>query len=202
MNTGKNGMVKFYQSWCGHCKRMKPDWDRLAEETNNVSLIADVDCGAQQDVSCIVRLFCIISLFVILSKYIFLMYRLHYDCNCNVIPPFIQLCDEVGVEGYPTIKYYVDGKEHDYNGGRSFEELSAFVGEKIVPMCTFKNEAKSCSERSLKYIEKWSIKTLDQRKAESKRLENLLFEEMKLDLKQWVRERLGILKTSLDEKEL
>ena len=45
-------------------------------------------------------------------------------------------------------------------------------------------------------------KTLDQRKAETKRLEILLFEEMKLELKQWVRERVGILKSSLDEKEL
>ena len=47
-------MVKFYQSWCGHCKRMKPDWDRLALEHATLDspiLIADVDCGAQEDVS-------------------------------------------------------------------------------------------------------------------------------------------------------
>ena len=50
--TGKHGMVKFYQSWCGHCMRMKPDWDRLAEEENNDSiLIADVNCGDQKEVS-------------------------------------------------------------------------------------------------------------------------------------------------------
>ncbi len=44
-------MVKFFQSWCGHCKRMKPDWDRLADEVNDSVLIADVDCGDQGDVS-------------------------------------------------------------------------------------------------------------------------------------------------------
>lgn len=115
---------------------------------------------------------------------------------------FIQLCDEVGVQGYPTIKYYVDGKENDYNGGRSFDDLSAFVGEKIAPKCTFHNESKSCSERALKYIEKWSSKTLEQRQAETTRLEGLLFEEMKSDLKKWVRERVGILRSSLNEKEL
>ncbi len=43
-------MVKFFQSWCGHCKRMKPDWDRLAEETSDSVLIADVDCGIEQEV--------------------------------------------------------------------------------------------------------------------------------------------------------
>lgn len=44
-------MVKFYQSWCGHCKRMKLDWDRLAGETTDSVLIADVNCGEQNDVS-------------------------------------------------------------------------------------------------------------------------------------------------------
>jgi hypothetical protein len=29
---------------------MKPDWDKLAEESPGV-VIADVDCGAEQDVS-------------------------------------------------------------------------------------------------------------------------------------------------------
>jgi hypothetical protein len=108
----------------------------------------------------------------------------------------------VGVQGYPTIKYYVNGKENDYNGGRSFDDLSAFVEEKIAPQCTFHNESNSCNERALNYIEKWSSKTLKQRQAETKRLEGLLFEEMKPDLKKWVRERIGILKSSLDEKEL
>ena len=90
----------------------------------------------------------------------------------------------------------------DYNGGRSLDDLLQFVADNILPHCTFNNEAKSCSERSLKYIEKWSKKTLAQRKTELDRLENLLFEEMKPQLKTWVRERYGILKSSLDEKEL
>ena len=82
---------------------------------------------------------------------------------------------------------------------RSFEELSAFV-ETISPPCTFNNENKTCSERALKYIKKWSGKSIDERKAETKRLENLLFEEMKAELKKWVRERVGILKSSLKEE--
>jgi len=42
-------MIKFYQSWCGHCIRMKPDWDKLSkEETSNSLFIADVNCGDQE----------------------------------------------------------------------------------------------------------------------------------------------------------
>ena len=41
-------MIKFYQDWCGHCKRMKPDWDALSNEYGD--MIMDVDCGAQQEV--------------------------------------------------------------------------------------------------------------------------------------------------------
>mmetsp|Transcript_23904 Transcript_23904/g.27672 ORF Transcript_23904/g.27672 Transcript_23904/m.27672 type:complete len:195 (-) Transcript_23904:469-1053(-) len=159
MSSGKNGMIKFYQDWCGHCKRMKPDWDRLAkEESNDKVLIADVDCGQQTD-----------------------------------------LCDLTGVQGYPTIKYYVDGKEHDYNHGRSFEDLSEFVKDKLASQCTFANEDNVCSERAVKYINKWSAKSISEREKESKRLEGLLFEEMKTELKVWVRERVIILKSSLTE---
>lgn len=104
--------------------------------------------------------------------------------------------------GYPTIKYYKDGTEHDYNGGRSFEDLSSFVEQNLASPCTFTNESNTCSERALKYIQKWSQKTVEERKTETKRLEGLLFEEMKVDLKKWVRERVGILRSSVDEKEL
>ncbi len=44
-------MVKFYQSWCGHCMRMKPDWDQLADQASESILIADVDCGKEEGVS-------------------------------------------------------------------------------------------------------------------------------------------------------
>lgn len=37
--------VKFYASWCGHCKRMKPDWERLGNAVTQENIvIASVDC--------------------------------------------------------------------------------------------------------------------------------------------------------------
>lgn len=52
---GMNGMVKFYQPWCGHCQAMKPAWDKLFEEVNESVFIADVNCSEEPELCSDVR---------------------------------------------------------------------------------------------------------------------------------------------------
>lgn len=44
--AGKTVFIKFFAPWCGHCKKMKPDWDKLMDEFKGsaTQLVAEVDC--------------------------------------------------------------------------------------------------------------------------------------------------------------
>ena len=43
----KTAFIKFFAPWCGHCKKMKPDWDKLMEKhaDSETVVVADVDCA-------------------------------------------------------------------------------------------------------------------------------------------------------------
>ena len=104
-----------------------------------------------------------------------------------------ELCNDNGVSGYPTIKYFDAEGEHKYSGGRDFDALKKFVEDNLEAACSIENPEEGCSEREQKYITKWSAKK-DQAAAEVKRLEGNMKKKMKSGLKQWMGQRLNILK--------
>jgi len=53
------------------------------------------------------------------------------DCTAAGKP----LCDQVGVKGYPTLKWGSADDLQDYSGGRGFDELKKFADENLKPIC-------------------------------------------------------------------
>jgi|TARA_B110001452_G_C14870259_1_gene304188 protein disulfide-isomerase A6 len=115
------------------------------------------------------------------------------------------LCDEVGVSGYPTIKYFPagecatpkDGK--DYQGGRSLDDLKKFVADNLEVKCDVASP-EGCTEKEVKFIAKMRGKGKDAVVAQAARLGKMKGNSMKKELKQWVLQRHNIV-TQL-EKEL
>jgi len=60
------------------------------------------------------------------------------------------LCEEHGVQGFPTIKYGDPSGLEDYEGGRGFDELSTFAKE-LKPLCSPSN-MDLCDEEQKKTI--------------------------------------------------
>merc|ERR1719174_1032589 len=57
------------------------------------------------------------------------------DCTAGGKP----LCDQVGVQGFPTLKWGDASALEDYDGARSEEALTAFAEENMKPLCNPQN---------------------------------------------------------------
>ncbi|KAG7368156.1 thioredoxin [Nitzschia inconspicua] len=50
-----------------------------------------------------------------------------------------KLCDHLGIESFPTLKYGDPSNLWEYNGGRSFEEMNDFAKKNLIPLCSIEN---------------------------------------------------------------
>eukprot|EP00980_Cylindrotheca_fusiformis_P006457 scaffold1377_cov126-Cylindrotheca_fusiformis.AAC.2 len=76
------------------------------------------------------------------------------DCT-NEYNGGTEICEFLGIEAFPTILY---GPSHDlqaYDGGRTYEELSLFANEHLIPTCSPKH-LELCDSRTRQVIEQLS----------------------------------------------
>jgi hypothetical protein len=79
-------------------------------------------------------------------------------------------CNKVGVQGYPTIKYYNAGdkKGKDYQGGRDYDSLKSFVSKTLdKPLCDAVTK-KGCAKNEIDFLKKMDGKSKAELKAELK----------------------------------
>ena len=118
--TDKNGdkfiaeeefvFVKFYAPWCGHCKKMAPDYKELGAKYNvdgSRVKIAKVDSTIHKEFS---------------GKY--------------------------GIEGFPTLKLFVNGEPIDYSGERTKDAITSFISNKIKSEISILRNKKEVEEQS------------------------------------------------------
>jgi len=119
------------------------------------------------------------------------------DCTADGKP----LCDQVGVRGYPTIKWGDPADLQDYQGGREYDALKKFADENLKPMCSPKN-IDLCDDDKKAEIEKFQKMSVDELDvaiaAEEKKLEDAE-EYFKAEV-QKLQDRYSALSTEKDEK--
>mmetsp|Transcript_26198 Transcript_26198/g.66143 ORF Transcript_26198/g.66143 Transcript_26198/m.66143 type:complete len:141 (-) Transcript_26198:353-775(-) len=116
------------------------------------------------------------------------------DADCTVEQ---ELCQEQGVKGYPTIKYFPAGEGREgkpYQGGRDMGSLQKFVKDTLEVKCDI-NSKEGCTDKEIKFIDSMKEKASADRQAQIARLDKMKGDKMKPELKQWVMQRLSILRS-------
>eukprot|EP01060_Flectonema_neradi_P011955 TRINITY_DN1889_c0_g1_i1.p1 TRINITY_DN1889_c0_g1~~TRINITY_DN1889_c0_g1_i1.p1 ORF type:complete len:460 (+),score=139.79 TRINITY_DN1889_c0_g1_i1:153-1532(+) len=85
-------LAEFYAPWCGHCKKLAPEWETAATELKGQATLVKVDATIESD-----------------------------------------LAQQYGIQGYPTIKAFMDGEMSDYEGGRTSADIVSWVKKMSGP---------------------------------------------------------------------
>lgn len=120
------------------------------------------------------------------------------DCTADVNK---DLCEVRKIDGFPTVKVFTSdtGKDgSDYEGGRDFETLKAYVSENLAAKCLIA-EPSACTEKEVGFIAKMRAKGgKAEAVAELNRLESMKDVPMSAELKKWLSQRVAILKQLSD----
>lgn len=87
IKDNKHTLVEFYAPWCGHCKKLAPEYGKAAAQLASKGIIlAKVDATEQTELA---------------SKY--------------------------NVKGFPTMVWFEDAQNYDYDGGRTSDTIVEWV---------------------------------------------------------------------------
>jgi len=94
------------------------------------------------------------------------------------------LCSDVGVRGYPTIKQGDPNNLEDYKGGRDFDSLKKFAEENLGPTCGPAN-LDLCDDAKKAEIEKFSKMSASDLEATIKEKTEAM-EKLETDFKEYI----------------
>lgn len=100
-----------------------------------------------------------------------------------------KLCSQHEVKGYPTLKHFnstTGAIGETYEGPRNFDGLKKFVTKTlkgVIRKCDVSSK-KDCLPEEIEYVQKWELKSVEERSIELKRLKSKLDDVLKANVRE------------------